>query len=101
MKKIMWIFWIVVFVLLVVFAMTLSLENDNLVEVSYYGLGAKNVSVFILLIIPFFIGLLLGVVITSFSVFKYKRRCSIEKRKLAKVEKEVENLRALPLKDEV
>ena len=101
MKKIMWFFWIPVFLLLVVFAFTLSLENTNLVEVKYYFFETKNVSVFVLLMAPFFIGLLLGVVLTSFSVFKHKRRCSAVTRKLTKVEKEVENLRALPLKDEV
>ena len=35
------------------------------------------------------------------SVFKNKRQVGKTKKQLAKVEKEVENLRAMPIKDEV
>lgn len=80
---------------------TLALKNTGLVEVNYYFGVQYNVEVFVLLALPFLIGLLLGVFLMSFSVLKHKHLCSLEKKKLVKVEKEVENLRALPLKDEV
>jgi len=101
MKKIAWLFWILVFAVLVLFAATLALENKDWIEISYYFFAPIKVPLFALLVVPFFIGLLVGMLIMSLSVFKHKRQCSIEKRKLVKVEREVENLRALPLKDEV
>lgn len=101
MKKLVWLFWILIFAVILFFVMSVQLKNDNLVEINYYFNIQHQISVFWLLSIPFLSGLLLGVIIMSFSVFKHKRRGSAEKKKLVKVEKEVENLRALPLKDEV
>lgn len=101
MKKLVWVFWGLVFLLVAFLVVTLALKNDSLVEINYYFDIQYKVGVFLLLALPFLTGLLLGVLVMTFSVFKHKRRCSVERKKLYKVEKEVENLRALPLKDEV
>lgn len=101
MKKLIWAFWGLVFLLVTFLVITLALKNNDLVEINYYFGIQHQVSVFVLLALPFLLGLFLGVFVMSFSVLKHKHRCSAEKKKLAKVEKEVENLRALPLKDEV
>lgn len=101
MKKLSLLFWATVFLVVLCFVITVEIKNDSLIQVNYYWDLQYEVSVFLLLSIPFLTGLLLGVIVMSFSVFKHKRRNSVEKKKLAKVEKEVENLRALPLKDEV
>ena len=84
------------------FVMSVALKTDKeFVVIDYYFIEPFSVSVFFLLAVPFLFGLLSGIFFMSFSVFKHKRRSSAEKKKLVKVEKEVENLRALPLKDEV
>ena len=50
---------------------------------------------------PFFIGMILGVLVMSLSIIKNKRRVGVAKKALVKVEKEVQNLRAMPIKDDV
>lgn len=55
---------------------------------------------FLVIMIPFFIGMILGVLLMTMSVFKNKRQVGKATRDLKKVEKEVENLRAMPLKDQ-
>ncbi|NNC99315.1 MAG: LapA family protein, partial [Gammaproteobacteria bacterium] len=47
----------------------------------------------------FILGLLLGWLFMTLSVFKNKRKVGKARRQLAKVEREVENLRTLPMKD--
>lgn len=102
MKKLVsWLFWVLIFLVIAIFVASVQMKNGDPIEVNYYWDIKEQISVFWLLSIPFLIGLLLGVLIMSFSIVKHKYRSSVEKRKLVKVEKEVENLRALPLKDEV
>ena len=56
---------------------------------------------FLVITFPFFVGMTLGVLLMSMSVFKNKRRVGKTNKELKKVEKEVENLRSMPLKDEM
>ena len=98
MKKII---LILIGVLSFLFAITLYLKNQHSVEVSYYFGLSYELNVAILLIITFVLGVVFGLVVMTLSLFKEKMRFSAEHRRLVKVEKEVENLRAMPLKDEV
>ena len=100
MKKIKLILWVLLFLFVAAFSASVYMENRELISVKYLHLEGE-IKIFWLLIVPFIIGLLMGALLMSFSVLKQKRRFSIEHKKLSKVEKEVENLRALPLKDEV
>jgi len=100
MKKIKLILWVLLFLFVAAFSASVYIENRELIPVKYLHLEGE-IKIFWLLIVPFIIGLLMGALLMSFSVLKQKRRFSIEHKKLSKVEKEVENLRALPLKDEV
>ena len=102
MKKLALLFWILMFAVIMLFVLSVALQTDKEeVVINYYFIDPFTTSVFFLMAVPFISGLLLGGVIMGFSVLKHKRRSSVEKKKLAKIEKEVENLRALPLKDEV
>lgn len=83
------------------FAMTLYNTNSQIVEVSYYFKLNYKVAMATVLLSAFFIGALFGAIVMSFALFRQKMRFSAEHRKLVKIEKEVENLRAMPLKDEV
>ena len=49
----------------------------------------------------FLSGMVIGWLFMSLSVFKNKRQVGKAKKQLAKVEQEVENLRTMPIKDEV
>jgi len=98
MKRIL---YIIVFLVVALFAFTLNHKNPDNILVNYYFDIQWNVPLFIVLVVPFFTGMLLGVLMMSVSVLKSKRHTSQTKRSLAKVEKEVQNLRAMPIKDEV
>ena len=98
MKK---IFLVVVFIFFLLLSISLYLENPQNIEFNYYFDINWQVNFVVFLFSVFFSGALFGALLMSMSVFKQKMRTSAEHRKLVKVEKEVENLRALPLKDEV
>jgi len=95
------IFLVLIFILCVLFSISLYLENPHAIEFNYYFDINWQVNFVVFLFSVFFTGALFGALLMSMSVFKQKIRTSAEHRKLLKVEKEVENLRALPLKDEV
>ncbi|MGK0374731.1 MAG: uncharacterized membrane protein YciS (DUF1049 family) [Arenicella sp.] len=102
MKKILSIILFLVFAL---FALTLNLKNPDAITLRYYFDFEREVDLFLVLLVPFVVGMLLGVVLMSFSVVRTKMQVGKTKRELAKVEKEVQNLRAAPItepmKDEV
>jgi len=98
MKKIL---SLVIFLLFFVFALTLNLKNPDVVTIKYYFGIEQEVELFIVLLIPFAIGMLLGVLIMSISVMRNKMQAGKSKRDLAKVEKEVQNLRAAPITDPI
>ena len=102
MKKILSIILFLVFAL---FALTLNLKNPDAITLRYYFGFENQVDLFVVILVPFAIGMLLGVVLMSFSVVRNKLQVGKTKRELAKVEKEVQNLRAAPItepmKDEV
>jgi uncharacterized membrane protein YciS (DUF1049 family) len=96
MKKIL---SLILFLLFAVFALTLNLQNPDSVTLNYYfGLQAE-VDLYVVLLVPFVIGLLLGVLIMSVSVLRNKMEVGKTRRRLTKVEKEVENLRAAPISE--
>ncbi len=102
MKKVLSIIMFLVFAL---FALTLNLKNPDAVTLRYYFDIEREVDLFVVMLIPFVLGMLLGVLLMSFSVVRTKMQVGKTKRELAKVEKEVQNLRAAPItepmKDEV
>lgn len=96
MKKIV---SIALFFLFFLFAITLILKNGDLVTVRYYFGLEQEVQLFIVLLVSFGIGMLVGVLLMSLSVMKNKVQAGKTKRHLAKVEKEVQNLRAAPINE--
>jgi len=90
-----------VLVVLTAIATSIQLKNPDSIDISYYFGFSQSVPLYILLFGPFLIGLITGALLMSVSVVKNKMKTRSEHNKLIKVEKEVENLRAMPLKDEV
>jgi len=97
MKKLL---YFVVFVVFALFAVTLYLKNPQTIPINYYFNVNWQASLFWVIMLPFFAGMLLGVLVMGLSVFKNKRQVGKSKKALAKVEKEVESLRAVPLKEQ-
>jgi len=102
MKKIL---FCVLFVVFLVFALTLNIKNPGTITLNYYFGIQFEQALYIVLIVPFVLGMCLGVLLMSFSVLRNKARVGKTKRALSKVEKEVENLRSAPItepmKDEI
>ncbi|MFT6407409.1 MAG: uncharacterized membrane protein YciS (DUF1049 family) [Arenicella sp.] len=86
MKKILSIILFLVFAL---FALTLNLKNPDAVTLRYYFDIEREVDLFVVLLVPFVVGMLLGVLLMSFSVVRNKMQVGKTKRELAKVEKDL------------
>lgn len=97
MKKIFTLLLFIVFVLLVV---VLVIKNQEQVLFSFPFIELEA-QLGLLMLAAFIGGIGVGALFMSFSLLKSKMVGSKAKRQLAKVEKEVENLRAMPIKDEV
>jgi putative membrane protein len=72
--------------------------NSQSVVINYY-IGQRTIPLSLLLVIVFAIGSLLGLLVSSWIVFKTKMQNHKLRKRLKLAEKEVENLRAIPLKD--
>lgn len=78
--------------------LTFASLNASNVIFNYY-VGSKSIALSLLLVFAFGLGLLLGGFVTFFSWLRLKTENYRIKSRLKMVEKEVENLRTLPIKD--
>ena len=92
---------LVLFVIICFFLITLEMKNPESILVQYYWGIEYTLPMFVLIVIPFVLGLFFGVVFMSLSLFKHKLSLGKTKKDLVKAEQEVQNLRAAPIKDEV
>ncbi len=97
MKKLI---YVVLLLVLAFVGYTFDLKNPQTVDLNYLGYQWSG-SLSILLIAAIAIGILLGSLAMAFQSLKAKAQTRSVRKKLAKVEKEVENLRALPIKDDL
>ncbi len=92
------IFGLIVVLILLVIGVTFALLNAAPVSFHYY-FGAKELPLSILLVLSFTLGLLLAFVIMSVSILRLKAQKRGLNKRLKTVEQEINNLRALPIKD--
>ena len=97
MKKLIYAF---VAIIIFAAALTLNLKNPQPVTLYYYFGIEWQTSLMLALTAAFGVGLLFGWLIMMLSVLRNKRQVGKTKKQLAKVEKEVENLRAMPINNE-
>ena len=93
------IFSYIFLVLVMLFGITFAALNANYVVFNYY-FGSKQISLALLLVMIFGIGILFGFLCTLFTLIRLKRDKHHLKARLKVVEKELGNLRSLPLKGE-
>lgn len=86
--------------LIVVFGMTFATLNSDSVTVNYY-FNIRSMPLSLLLTIVFVMGCLLGMIVGLWMLFKAKLHTYRVQQKLSLAEKEIENLRAIPLQDKV
>lgn len=88
-------------VLLIVLLLGLSfavLNSDNIV-VNYY-FGEQEIPMSVALVLALILGALMGVLASLSVILRQRTRISSLNRTIAVTEKEVTNLRSLPIKDE-
>ena len=78
-------FYLITFLLVALFVYTFTVRNPGLVSINYYFDIQWDVPLLLLIMLPFFIGLALGLMLMSIAMFKSKRQA---KRSLAKLAKQ-------------
>jgi lipopolysaccharide assembly protein A len=87
-------------ILLIIMLIGLTFASLNSVPVVFnYYLGTKTLALSLLLVLAFGCGIFLGFFVTIFPWLKLKRDNRKLRSRLKLAEKEIENLRTLPIKD--
>ena len=88
-----------IFIFLIVLAGILfAVLNSQNVQLNYY-FGSKEVALSLLMIIVMIIGTLLGILVSVGHLLKARHDISRLKKSVQLAEKEVSNLRTIPIKD--
>ncbi|MDT8375641.1 MAG: LapA family protein [Mariprofundaceae bacterium] len=95
--------WINVLVVLVLtsFATMFALSNMDPVQIAIAGLTSDHLPLFIPIFVAFLLGFLGGMLSLSFSRRKHKQEIADLHKENALLNREVENLRNIPLQDDV
>lgn len=90
-----------IFILVIVlFGMTFATLNSESVTINYY-LGQSTLPLSLLLVLIFAFGCLIGMIVGFWLLIKSKIINYRLRQRLNLAEKEIENLRAIPLQDKV
>jgi putative membrane protein len=85
---------------IVLFGMTFATLNSESVTINYY-LGQSTLPLSLLLVLVFALGCLIGMFVGFWLLIKAKLLNYRLRQRLTLAEKEVDNLRAIPLQDKV
>lgn len=94
-------FFLLLFVAVVAFGLTFSLKNPQLVEINYYPDVVISTPLVVALLVTLLLGVLIGLLAMSLSQLRRRRELSRARKEVLKLTEEVQNLRALPIKDSV
>lgn len=89
---------LILLILLVLLGITFAILNAEVVNIHYY-FGRSQMPLSLLLVLTFSLGMLIGLLVSSVFYFRAKRELFRLKSRLRTTEKEIENLRAIPLQD--
>lgn len=84
--------------LIIIIGVTFATLNSDMVTVHYY-VGQKTMALSLLLVLVLAIGSVLGMMVGFWMFLKAKIKIYRLKKRLKIAEKEIENLRAIPLQD--
>lgn len=88
----------ILLIIVILIGVTFAVLNPGTVNIHYY-LGEKTMPLSLLLVIDFVLGCLLGLLMGFWLLVKTKVKNYYLRQQLKLSEKEVENLRAIPLQD--
>ncbi len=92
------IFYLLLFLLLVVIGIAFAVLNAEAVEFNYY-FSSRQVPLSLILVLAMFSGAVLGVLASMGLIIRLKREALQLRRNAELAEKEIANLRAIPIKD--
>jgi putative membrane protein len=95
------LFYGVLFIAALVFGLTFAIKNSNWVEINYYFNLHWTGPLSILLVVVMGAGALFGFMGALKIAFQFKRRLSQSEKQVRKLEQEIANLRAIPIKDSI
>lgn len=88
MRYLVWVLRLLVFVLVLLFA----LKNTQPVQVSFFAdYALANVPLIVVMLVTFLLGLVLGLLIMIFNVTRKKREIAKLKRDVARLEDQIQN----------
>ena len=93
------LFSYIIILLILIFGISFAVLNADPVTVNYY-IGKEQLPLSLLLSLAFGAGLFIGIITMGFTVLRMKVRTCRYKKKLKLAEKEIDNLRVIPVKDE-
>ncbi len=91
--------YVTVFIILAAIIVVFALLNAQGVEVNYF-LGKRTLPLSLVLLISLLCGFFIGVMGTLRSVLTARTRARRFKKKTTLLQKEIDNLRAMPVKDD-
>ncbi len=92
------IFYLLLFLLLIVIGIAFSVLNAEVVKFNYY-FSSSQIPLSLVLVLAIFTGAILGVLASTGMIISLKREATKLRKSSAIAEKEIKNLRAIPIKD--
>jgi len=92
------IFYLLLFLILIVIGIAFAVLNAEAVEFNYY-FSSRQIPLSLVLVLAMFIGAVLGVLASTGVIISLKREAAQLRKSAALAEKEIKNLRAIPIKD--
>jgi putative membrane protein len=90
----------IIILLIIIFGVSFATLNSTLVTINYY-FGQSELPISLLLVLAFVCGCVVGIVVGFWLLIKAKLINYRLRQRLILAEKEIENLRAIPLQDKV
>ena len=92
------ILYLFIFLVLVIFGIVFAVLNAEPLNLNYY-FGSKEVALSLILVLAMIAGAILGVIASASMIFSNRREVMKLRKSVELAEKEVTNLRAIPIRD--
>lgn len=93
------VFYLIVFLLLILLGLVFAVLNAESVTFNYY-FGQFQIPLSGLVVVAVFVGAILGVIAMSGVVMKARREAAKSRKHAELAEKEINNLRSIPIKNQ-
>lgn len=92
------IVYLFIFLILVIFGIVFAVLNAEPVNLNYY-FGSKEVPLSLILVLAMIVGAILGVIASASMIISNRREVMKLRKSVELAEKEVTNLRSIPIRD--